>query len=227
VFQGQLIPGFVGALPEAQCRQFLAQVAALPGRVAADVDGAGDGAGEAAGEVAEDGAEAGTASDGMAADALRSDGAAGVGTAGEAVPVEPPMDPLEEAALDALDAGDLVGAADAFRQLVESQPGNAEARIGLARVELLRRTMGTDPHDVLAAASAAPDDIAAQTLAADVEVAQGLVEHAVSRLVDLVRRTEGADRDVARTHLIGLFELLGDDDPRVAKGRTALANALF
>ena len=43
-----------------------------------------------------------------------------------------------------------------------------------------------------------PDDLAAQTLAADVEVISGQAERAYERLVDLVRRTAGEDRDKAR-----------------------------
>ena len=205
VWQGQLIPGFIGALPEAQVREFVTQVAELPertGAAAADAD-----------QV-----------DGAAGDDEDVDGADPHAHPGPALA---PLDPLEEAALDALDAGDLAAAAEAFRQLVAAQPDNEEARIGLARVQLMQRTVDADPAAAVAAADAAPDDVAAQALAADVEVAQGFVDRAVTRLVDTVRRSEGADREAARTHLIGLFALLGDDDPRVAKGRTALANALF
>ncbi len=190
VWQGQLIPGFTGALPEAELRSFAEQVAALPTRTSS------------------------TAATGTDA------------SAGEPPPAEP-LDPLEEAALDALDAGDLDAAAEAFARLVEAQPGNAEARIGRARVDLLRRTRDADAVAARAAAEAAPDDVGAQTLAADFDVANGRVDEAIARLVETVRRTDGADRDAARTHLIGLFDLLGDDDPRVPKGRTALANALF
>ena len=43
----------------------------------------------------------------------------------------------------------------------------------------------------------------------------------------LVRRTAGDDRNQAREHLLGLFAAVGNDDPRVLKGRQALANALF
>ena len=183
-------------------REFVTQVAQLPERTGADADGAEGAAGDD-GEV---------------------DGADQLDRSGPAVA---PLDPLEEAALDALDAGDLGAAAEAFRQLVAAQPDNEEARIGLGRVELMQRTVDADPAAAVAAADAAPDDVAAQALAADVEVAQGFVDRAVTRLVDTVRRTDGADREAARTHLVGLFALLGDDDPRVAKGRTALANALF
>jgi putative thioredoxin len=53
------------------------------------------------------------------------------------------------------------------------------------------------------------------------------VEDAFLRLVDLVRRTSGDDRDKARQHLLGLFAAVGNDDPRVLKGRQSLASALF
>ena len=46
-------------------------------------------------------------------------------------------------------------------------------------------------------------------------------------MLELVRRVSGSDRDAARTHLVGLFELVGNQDDRVARARTALANALF
>lgn len=186
VWQGQLVPGFTGALPEPELRAFLDQVAGL------------------AGEFPAAGAEP--------------------GEPGEVVQA---LDPLEEAALDALDAGDLDGAATAFAALVAAQPDNADARIGLGRVELMRRTAGNDAQAALAAADANPSDVAAQTLAADFEVAGGQVEEAIRRLVEAVRTSAGADRDIARSHLIDLFALLGDDDPRVPAGRTALANALF
>ena len=196
VWQGQLVPGFTGAIPEAELRGFVQQVAKLATEL-----GPAPGTGGAAGPGSADGASGG--------------------------PGLVPIDPLEEAALDALDAGDLDAAAQAFAALVEAQPGNGEAKIGLARVELLRRTRDADPAAARAAAAADPDDVAAQSLAADLDVADGQVGDAITRLVDLVRRTAGDERSAAKAHLLRVFELIGDQDPRVRQGRTALANALF
>jgi putative thioredoxin len=53
------------------------------------------------------------------------------------------------------------------------------------------------------------------------------VDEAFERLIETVRQTSGEDRDAARTHLLGLFEVAGPDDPRVSRARTRLANALF
>ncbi|MFD0822986.1 tetratricopeptide repeat protein, partial [Micromonospora zhanjiangensis] len=79
----------------------------------------------------------------------------------------------------------------------------------------------------LAAAEADPDDVRAQLLAADVEVLGGNAEQAYARLVGLVRRTTGDDRETVRQHLVSLFTIAGPDDPAVASARRALASALF
>lgn len=143
------------------------------------------------------------------------------------VQVETPADPRLEAADDAMMNGDLEGAEQAYRKILAESPADAVAEAGLAQVGLLRRIEGADPAAVLAAAAAAPDDIPAQTLAADVEVVSGQAEAAYKRLVDLVRRTAGADRESVRQHLVSLFTVAGPDDPAVIAARRALASALF
>jgi putative thioredoxin len=46
-------------------------------------------------------------------------------------------------------------------------------------------------------------------------------------LIALVQRTGDTDREAAKQHLLGLLELVGNDDPRVLAARRQLANALF
>ena len=140
---------------------------------------------------------------------------------------EPAVDPRYDEAYDAIERGDLDAAAAAYRSLLADSPGDADAQAGLGQVELLARTQGLDEATARAAADAAPDDVAAQTTVADLDLLTGDVDAALGRLVELVRRTGGADRDAARAHLVGLFELVGNQDDRVLKARTALANALF
>ncbi|HEX6873559.1 MAG TPA: tetratricopeptide repeat protein [Micromonosporaceae bacterium] len=140
---------------------------------------------------------------------------------------EPPADPDLLAADDALVAGDLEEAERAYRKILAERPADAAAEAGLAQVGLLRRVSGIDPQQAIATANAAPDNLAAQTLAADAEVISGRAEQAYQRLVDLVRRSSGADRDQARQHLISLFAVAAPDDPAVLAARRALANALF
>jgi len=143
------------------------------------------------------------------------------------VAVEQPVDPRFEDADTALVNGDLATAEAAYKKILADAPADSAAEAGLAQVELLRRIEGQDPSAVMAAAEAAPEDIEAQGLAADVELLSGDAEKAYSRLVDVVRRTSGADREAARAHLISLFTVAGPDDPAVVTARRALASALY
>ena len=139
---------------------------------------------------------------------------------------EPEADPGYDVAYEAVEAGDWDVAEQAYLSILAANPSDEDAAAGLGQVALLRRTDGTDPAAALAAA-AAPDSLQAQALAADVELLTGRVDEAFARIVDLVRRTSGDDRTAAKDHLVGLFALVGETDPRVVKARTALANALF
>jgi putative thioredoxin len=139
----------------------------------------------------------------------------------------PPLDPLLQAAYEALEADDLDGAARALQNLLADQPAHAEAKVMLSQVELLRRTSSVDPNAVIAAAEAAPDDVEAQCAAADVLMGAGQPEDAVALLLDAVRRFTGAERDRARLLLIEYFDVLGNDHPIVPKARQRLAALLF
>jgi putative thioredoxin len=140
---------------------------------------------------------------------------------------EPPLDPRYAPAQDALEREDYDGAVVEYQKLVAANPADAEAAAGLAMATLLQRTKDADLDAARAAADASPDDVAAQTLVADLDMLGGRVDEAFDRLVDVVRRTEGDDRNQAREHLLGLFAAVGNDDPRVLKGRQNLASALF
>lgn len=140
---------------------------------------------------------------------------------------EPDEDPRFEAADSALAAGDFEAAIDAYEALVAASPADVEAAERLAGVRLMQRTSGADLNAARQAAADAPDDIDAQLLVADLDVSGGHADDAFSRLVDLVRRTGGDDRERVRQRLLELFSIVGADDPRVAPARRALASALF
>ncbi|MBZ5736648.1 co-chaperone YbbN [Nocardioides mangrovi] len=140
---------------------------------------------------------------------------------------EPAADPRYAAAQDALGDGDVERAVAEYQKLVDANPADAEAAAGLAMAKLLQRTQGVDLNDARAAAAADPDDVDAQTMVADLDMLGGHVEDAFNRLIDLVRRTAGDERNQAREHLLGLFGAVGNDDPRVLRGRQNLASALF
>ncbi len=148
-------------------------------------------------------------------------------------PADDEGDDVEEAeakypaAEAALMSGDLDSAITAYEEALAAAPGDLEAHLGLAQAKLLKRTHGIDLVAAREAAAQQPDDIAAQLLAADLDVMGDHIEDAFGRLIDFVRRTAGDDKDTARLHLIELFGVVGEDDPRVAKARQQLASALF
>jgi putative thioredoxin len=153
---------------------------------------------------------------------------AGAAPAAPGEPAAPPAEPELVAAEEALAREDYAAALASYDALLQRKPNDPEAVAGKAWAGLMQRTAGVqDPAAVLAAAAAAPDDVAAQTAAADVEILSEQIEPAIARLVDLVRRTSGDERDAVRVHLLGLLDALDPEDPRVLAGRRSLANALF
>ncbi|MER7538126.1 tetratricopeptide repeat protein [Streptomyces sp. NPDC097704] len=138
-----------------------------------------------------------------------------------------PYDALLEAAMSALDAGDLAGAVQAYKNVLADDPAHPEAKLGLAQAELLTRVQDLDPGAVRKNAADNPADVAAQIAAADLDLVGGHVQDAFGRLVETVRRTAGDDRNAARLRLLELFEVIGADDPRVTAARQALARVLF
>jgi putative thioredoxin len=138
----------------------------------------------------------------------------------------PVDDPRLDAAEAALERGDLAAAEAAYEAILAEEPDHPDAGLALRQVRLFRRAEDAGP-DALAAAEAAPDDVEAQKRAADFQLGTGDVEGAFDRLIELVRRTTGDDRDAARTHLVELFSIVGDDDPRVGPARRKLTVALF
>lgn len=139
---------------------------------------------------------------------------------------EDALPPHHEAAYAAIESGDLAGARAAYEAALAENPQDEDARLGLGQVALLQRTQGVDLQMARAAAER-PDDLDAQFLIADFDILGGHIEDAFTRLVDLVRTTSGDERDRVRSHLIGLFDVVGNADERVRKGRTALMSALF
>ena len=67
----------------------------------------------------------------------------------------------------------------------------------------------------------------AQARVADIDLAMGRIDASFTRLLDVIRVTAGEERDKARRHLLGLFEIFPPRDPRVAKARATLSSLLF
>jgi thioredoxin len=193
VVGGQLVPGFLGALPEPQVRQWLGQLL----QVAKQLGLPGGDAG----------AEPGTGDDTDEADGQR--------------------DPEITEAQQAMERGDLAAAAAAFERLSARSPGNPVAAMGLAQVSLFQRVKTYNADQARRDAAGNPADVDAQCKVADIEMSQGKAAEAFDRLLGAVRRSSGEDRNKARLHLIGLFDIFPPRDPRVTKARATLSSLLF
>jgi putative thioredoxin len=153
----------------------------------------------------------------------------GVGAA--AAEAEPaPLPPLHQAAFDAIEAGDYAAAAASYRQALLEMPADAEAKAGLAQVELMERLQsltGPDGDALRQLAADEPDNLDAQLGVADLDIAGGHIEDALGRIVSFIGRNFGPERETARVRLLELFEVVGPSDERVAKARQGLARVLF
>jgi len=146
----------------------------------------------------------------------------GVGQA----PVEQ-IEPEEADAMNALESGDYVAAEVAYKRWLARKPSENLAKLGLAQTQLLMRTEGLDLDAVIAQSTASPTDIDLQLKAADVEIVNGGVEAAFTRLLHAVKATQGDERTKIKNHLLDLFALVDPSDPRLAAARKELASALF
>jgi putative thioredoxin len=225
VIGGQLVDGFLGAMPEAQVRQWIGQVLAVAEQMGLQMAGgsAEAGSGEVPGGGAQDspgGPEA--VRDGRPG---APDGGSGRLSGGYGDADQMPAAYAE--AREAMERGDLDAAAKAFEEELAASPGDPVAKTGLAQVNLLRRVSSYDQARSRSDAAEHPADVAAQIRVADMDLASGRIDEAFDRLLGVVRRTSGEDRDQARAHLVDLFDIFPPRDPRVTRARSALSALLF
>jgi len=160
-------------------------------------------------------------------DTVTVDGPAGEeGAVAEPAP-EPPLPPLHAEAYEAIDRGDYEGAIRAYRTAIAQDPRDAMAVAGLAQVSLLARLSGHTADELRAAAAEAPHDAAAQLGVADLDISGGHVEDAFDRLLTVFPTLDAAGKEEVRSRLLEYFEIVGVDDPRVAKARARLASLLY
>jgi putative thioredoxin len=219
VVGGQVLDGFLGALPEAQVRDWVSQVMAA----AQQLGLAGGGAGQDGGAGGTPGGETAV---GPAAAGQGRPYPPGAGPMGGPGP-DPMADPAFAEAQQAMERGDLDGAAGAFEKVLAAAPGHPVATLGLAQVGLIRRVNSYDQAKARRDAAENPDDVDAQCRVADIDLATGRIDEAFDRLLGTVRRTSGEDRDRARAHLVSLFDVFPPREPRVAKARARLSALLF
>jgi putative thioredoxin len=210
VVGGQVVDGFLGAMPEAQVRQWISQLMKVAEQIGLPQAGGAAGEGDdAAADSADDDLEGPGTQPGMRG---------GPGAEGG---------PDFEEAHRAMERGDFDAARAAFERVLAAAPGHPMATTGIAQVGLIQRVNSYDEKRARRAAAEDPDDVAAQSRVADIDLAMGRVEEAFDRMLGTVRRTSGDDRDRARRHLISLFEVFPPREPRVTKARSTLSTLLF
>jgi putative thioredoxin len=140
--------------------------------------------------------------------------------------VPQPTDPELAAAENLMVEGDLDAAEAAYDKYLKNHPASGEAEAGIAQVRMLRR-VGALPDNAVAISDADPDSIDAAHAAADLQHLSGQAEAAYERLIALVAKNFGDDRERLRKRLVELFTVAGVDDPAVAKARRKLSAVLF
>jgi putative thioredoxin len=131
-------------------------------------------------------------------------------------------------ARDAMESGEFDSAAALLEKAIAEAPADGIAKSWLAQVNVMRRVSGyADPQAIAREAAARPDDLDAQIKIADLEIASGRAEDAFNRLLGVVKRTFGDDRNKARLHLLELFEIFPPGDPAVKSARQRLSSLLF
>ena len=144
---------------------------------------------------------------------------------GEA-PVEQ-VEPEEEEAMLALESGNYAAAEVAYKKWLSRKPNESLAKLGLAQTQLLMRTEGLELNKIVEESEKSPQDIDLQLKAADIEIVNGGVEAAFTRLLTLIKNSTGDDRNKVKTHLLNLFALVDQADPRLVSARKELASSIF
>jgi putative thioredoxin len=199
VIGGQPVQLFNGALPEAQVREVLERVLELA-------------------------AQHGVTGTAVAPDVSAASGDA----AAEApAPVEPELPPLHREAYDAIERGDYAAAISLYKTALAQDPRDQMAVAGLAQVSLLDRLHGKTMAGIRSEAAAAPGDLDAQLLVADLDLSGGHIEDAFDRLLALFPSQDAAGKNKIRERILELFEVIGQDDPRVPPTRSRLTALLY
>ena len=149
------------------------------------------------------------------------------GAAGGDPQAEPEETEVERAAREAIEAGDFAAAEEVYTHAIAQNPGDDDLKVARNQVRLMARLDGQDPHELLAAADAAPTVLTAALAGADAALALGDVNAALGRALEAVRTHVGEERETARLRLLELFEIIGSTSPEVAQARRRLATMLY
>jgi putative thioredoxin len=127
----------------------------------------------------------------------------------------------------AMESGDMDTATSVIEKALAETPGDPLLKSWLAQATLIKRVGGYDQAAARRDAAASPSDVDAQLRVADIELASGRTEEAFDRLLGVIRRTSGDERNKARVQLLSLFDIFPPDDPQVKRARSQLTALLF
>ncbi|MEO5373620.1 MAG: thioredoxin [Alphaproteobacteria bacterium] len=202
---GQLVDGFVGALPESQIKAFIQRLM-------------GDGKADMGDALAE-------------AKALLDQG--DTETADRIYRQIIAEDPGNVTALGGvLRCHVALGELDEARELMARLPADMAAHADIVAVRTSLELAAAAPksgaiRDLASRVAANPDDHQARHDLALAHYAAGDRERAVDELLEIVRRDRTWDEDGARRQLVKLFEAFGPTDPLTVAARRRLSTLLF
>ena len=137
------------------------------------------------------------------------------------------LPPAYAEAQAAMESGDMETATSVIEKALAETPGDPLLKSWLAQANLIKRVGGYDQAAARRDAAASPSDVDAQLRVADIELASGRTEEAFDRLLGVIRRTSGDERNKARVQLLSLFDIFPPDDPQVKRARGQLTALLF
>jgi putative thioredoxin len=137
------------------------------------------------------------------------------------------LPPAYAEAQAAMESGDMDTATSVIEKALAETPGDPLLKSWLAQANLIKRVSGYDQAAARRDAAASPSDVDAQLRVADIELASGRAEEAFDRLLGVIRRTSGDERNRARVQLLSLFDIFPPDDPQVKRARSQLTALLF
>jgi putative thioredoxin len=137
------------------------------------------------------------------------------------------LPPAYAEAQAAMESGDMDTATSVIEKALAETPGDPLLKSWLAQANLIKRVGGYDQAAARRDAAASPSDVEAQLRVADIELASGRTEEAFDRLLGVIRRTSGDERNQARVQLLSLFDIFPPDDPQVKRARSQLTALLF
>jgi putative thioredoxin len=126
------------------------------------------------------------------------------------------LTPEHQAAVDAVERGDLVDALAKFEKLVIEYPSDQEIKAGLAQVQLLHRLQNPVTETELEKLFAQADQV---LISGDPAAAFNLLLDRFATDFDL--------RDQIRARLLDLFTVTGDSHQSVLEARRKLASLMF